>query len=276
MSCSKMPDLNDFVLPCIEKLLTCCTGAPAYAFMKGIRRIASPGFVNYWRGIYFLEYGRVYIGLNGWYYEGKVSYKRARRYLKKALRHGYDVAKGNMGIAETYYRDRDFKRALDYYDVPSVICLHDPRIVLARMELNYLLKNYRNVSEIFENFNWGDCEDAPVSTWAILIYAFAKAQTGLKSELRKIIEPLDPIDKGVFEYELAINNLIELFYIAGDEQRARNMREQHWEDVKHCYSPCYDLAELPQMDDKQICERILASFTPYRIIPHSILFESPL
>lgn len=74
--------------------------------IRALKGLYPPGGVEYMRGVYCLEFGRTYALGGGKYIETKVSFRRARRHLKRALRANPQDAEILTALGESYSRER--------------------------------------------------------------------------------------------------------------------------------------------------------------------------
>lgn len=77
---------NEEVIDLIRRLM--CTNQPPLTqrLIYALKGLYPPEIVEYLLGVYYLEFAKAYVLGGGRYIETKVSFRRARRHLKRALR----------------------------------------------------------------------------------------------------------------------------------------------------------------------------------------------
>lgn len=96
---------NDEIIDWIKRLM--CTNQPALTerLIRALKGLYPTDVVEYLLGVYYLEFGGTYALDGGRYIERRVSFRRARRHLKRALRAKPQDAEILTAIGESYAKE---------------------------------------------------------------------------------------------------------------------------------------------------------------------------
>ena len=269
--CNKLGQIESEIIDCAKAMMTKESGVYAYAILQAMKKLSSKGEVNYYLGIYYLEYGRIYWGMRGRYFEGKVSFRRARKCLKTALRHKPQNADILLAIGESYFKERRYGQAQLYFCKAYERGRTNSRFLWCLMEVSYLLKEYEKVSILFEQFDWDRAHDRTLTFWAGILATYAAAQQKNSRKMQEYLNAVGDVPQGMADYDVAIISMLELYYLTGDIEGMHRIYDSNKSDVKYIDSPCKDMLEATQfvsIRNPAIEQELLASFTPLRLVPH--------
>lgn len=107
---------NEEVIDLIRRLM--CTNQPPLTqrLIYALKGLYPPEIVEYLLGVYYLEFAKAYVLGEGRYIETKVSFRRARRHLKRALCANPRDAEILTAMGESYDRERRPLPAFDCFE----------------------------------------------------------------------------------------------------------------------------------------------------------------
>lgn len=125
---------NEEVIDLIRRLM--CTNQPPLTqrLIYALKGLYPSEIVEYLLGVYYLEFAKAYVLGGGRYIETKVSFRRARRHLKRALCANPRDAEILTAIGESYDRERRPLSAFDCFEKALALDPDNARFVWNLME----------------------------------------------------------------------------------------------------------------------------------------------
>lgn len=271
MKSYKLGEVSMGIVNCIKASMQESSGAQAYALLCALKKLSKAGEAYYYLGVYYLEYGKIYWGIHGRYYEGKVSTRRVRRNLRRALKYSPNDADVLLAMGESFQKERRFAQAKLYYDLAHKKNPESARILWCLMEANYLLGNYAEVSALFDGYDWNGTRNMDLLCWSRILAMYAAAQQGNRQEIGAQLKQIGDISADIVNADVASVCLLELHYLAGDYDGMREVYESHREDMAYVTSPCKNLIEEERLSCAQevdIEREVRSSFTPLSLVGH--------
>lgn len=274
MNWNRIDQMDERILTCIQQLMHLESGALAHTILKSLQKLDASGTIDYYLGVYYLEYGKIYPGFHRAYIEGKVSFRRARRCLKRALRKGAIDSGIWVAMGDSYGQSRAFSKALPCYNRARELNPTNVRIVWCQMETNYMLGIYRALPELYAQFDWKGCTDVEFVLWGATLTAYAQLQMGQVEEARKIVRHLDEMECRTVEMatsDVFATCMLDLYYLIGEEQRMKRFYAAHEATLHHMGSICLEMLRSSTgglARTAEIERSILTSFTPINLLFH--------
>ena len=179
---------NEEVIDLIRRLM--CTNQPPLTqrLIYALKGIYPPEIVEYLLGVYYLEFAKAYVLGGGWYIETKVSFRRACRHLKRALRANPRDAEILTAIGESYDRERRPLPAFDCFEKALALDPDNARFVWNLMEQSYLLARDETVLSLDAAFRWETCADRARYFWCGVLCAYSAARLGETEKVRQMAD----------------------------------------------------------------------------------------
>lgn len=230
-----------------------------------------PDVVEYLLGVYFLEFGKTFALGSGKYIETKVSFRRARRHLKRALRANPQDAEILTAIGESYAKERKSELAFRFCEKALALEPDNARLLWNLMEQSYLLARYETVLSCDAAFHWKVCADREKYFWCGLLCAYSAAALGNVKETRKFAcRALQSYAEELPQSDLAAACLLDVLFLADCTDELKAQYTKCVQKVACISSPLlHVLREKEELPSHQnFASQILAAFTPRKLLPH--------
>lgn len=262
---------NEEVIDLIRRLM--CINQPPLTqrLIYALKGLYPPEIVEYLLGVYYLEFAKAYVLGGGRYIETKVSFRRARRHLKRALCANPRDAEILTAIGESYDRERRPLPAFDCFEKALALDPDNARFVWNLMEQSYLLARDETVLSLDAAFRWETCADRARYFWCGVLCAYSAARLGETEKVRQMADRvLESETSELPQPDLAAACLLDVLFLAGRIDELKQQHERHAQDAACVSSPL-----LIRMREKKECPppeklapEIIAAFTPRRLLPH--------
>ena len=266
----------------IKKYMRMESGIYAYSLINALRKFSVSPEPNYYMGLYFLEYGRIYRWVHGRYYEGKVSFRRARRYLRTAYRYQPQNAEIIFALGESYYRDakvtkpashyrkEKLEKALDFYRRAFTLDVKNGKFIWCVMEVEYLLGMFNQIEALFNSYAWEELADQEIAFWAKILLMYLIARQGDSKRLKEMLRAIS-IPNEIEDMDVAAICIVQLFAMADDYEEMKRVYTQYKRYLSYIASPCKDYFTdnvSPSFPDKGIKQAIISWFSPVGLVSH--------
>lgn len=236
-----------------------------------LKGLYPPEIVEYLQGVYCLEFGRIYVLGRGKYIETNVSFRRARRHLKRALRAKPQDAEILTALGESFCKERRPAQALKYCDKALALVPDNPRFVWNAMEHSYLLARYESVLSYDDTFHWETCTDRARYFWCGVLCAYSAATLGDTEKVRKLaFRVLKSYTPELPQCDIAAACLLDVLFFAGWVDELKKQYDQCAQTVSCISSPL--LLSIRNRKEgisrQELTSQILAAFTPQNLLPH--------
>ena len=262
---------NDETIDLIKRLM--CTNQPPLIerLIHALKGLYPPDVVEYLLGVYFLEFGRTYVLGGGRYIETKVSFRRARRHLRRALRVQPQDAEILTAIGESYAKERKPVRAFPFCERALALDADNARLTWNLMEQSYLLARYETVLSCDAAFHWETCADHARTFWCGVLCAYSAAALGdVKKTCELASRAMESYTEQLPQGDLAAACLLDVLFLAG---RMDELKAQYAKCAQEAV--CVSSPLLCVMREKgewpprqELASQILAAFTPRNLLPH--------
>ena len=280
----KRSQINEELHLCIKKYMRMESGFYAFSLIKALRRFLDHSESNYYMGLYYLEYGRIYQWIHDWYYEGKVSWRRARYHLRNAFRYQPQNASIIFALGESYFREatlskpgshfrrKKLEKSLELYERAHTVDTKNEKFIWCLMEVEYLLGMYSRIEPLFNSYGWGEFAGQETTFWARILLMYSYAQQGDRKSLKAMLQTTDiPIE--MKEVDVAAICIMELCAIAGDYEEMKRVYTQYQRNLTYVTSPCkayFENNASLSFPDREIEQAVISSFSPARLVSHDI------
>lgn len=262
---------NDEIIDWIKHLM--CTNQPALTerLIRALKGLYPTDVVEYLLGVYCLEFGRTYALSRGRYIERKVSFRRARRHLKRALRAKPQDAEILTAIGESYAKERKPALAFPFCERALALDTGNARLAWNLMEQSYLLARYETVLSCGAAFHWENCADHARIFWCSVICAYSADALGDEKKTREFASrALESYTVGLPQGDLAAACLLDVLFLAGWTDALKAQYAKCAQEAECVSSPL--LCALREKGDwtprQELASQILATFTPRNLLPH--------
>lgn len=206
---------NDEIIDWIKHLM--CTNQPALTerLIRALKGLYPTDVVEYLLGVYYLEFGGTYALGGGRYIERKVSFRRARRHLKRALRAKPQDAEILTAIGESYAKERKPALAFPFCERALALDAGNARFAWNLMEQSYLLARYETVLSCDAAFHWETCADHARIFWCSVICTYSAAALRDAKKTREFASrALESYTVGLPQGDLAAACLLDVLFYA--------------------------------------------------------------
>lgn len=236
-----------------------------------LKGMCPPEEIEYLLGVYYLEFGKTYMIGQSKYIETNVSFRRARRHLKRALRLRPQDAEILTSIGESYAKGRWPAIAFKYYEKALALVPNDARLVWNLMEQSYLLSRYALVLSHDAKFHWETCIDDGRYFWCGVLCAYSAAALGDTNMVRDLADRvLKHYTPELPQCDIAAACMLDILYLSG-EMDALKKQYKHWaQQVASISTPLLMFVrkkkEWPA--EYKLTLQVLSAFTPRNLLPH--------
>lgn len=261
---------SDEAMGMVQRLMNENQPLLTYRMIRALRGIYPASETEYLLGVFFLEFAGILPLSKTRYLETSVSFRRARRHLRRALKARPGEAKIMAVMGESYSREQNWRDALSWFERASAADAKNPRYAWAVLENRYLLGEFDGVLSAYEGFRWDECGDDAYRFWsgAICVYAAAR----LNQELSARVDLVQRIDvQALPQPDLAAMCLMDALYLAGRDAELAETYERCAELVACLDEPVVQglrSGTLGAADRAETVRRTLEAFTPIRILAH--------
>ena len=262
---------NDEIIDWIKRLM--CTNQPALTerLIRALKGLYPTDVVEYLLGVYSLEFGGTYALGGGRYIERKVSFRRARRHLKRALRAKPQDAEILTAIGESYAKERKPALAFPFCERALALDTGNARLAWNLVEQSYLLARYETVLSCDAAFHWETCADHARIFWCSVICTYSAAALRDAKKTREFASrALENYTSELPQGDLAAACLLDALFLAG---RADELKAQYVKCAQE--AECVSSPLLCALREKgewiprqELASQILAAFTPRNLLPH--------
>lgn len=227
--------------------------------------------VEYLLGVYYLEFGKTYVLGSGKYIETNVSFRRARRHLKRALRAKPQDAEILTSIGESYAKERKSMPAFAYCEKALALDADNARLAWNLMEQSYLLARYETVLLCDAAFHWETCTDHARNFWCSVLCVYSAAALGEAKKTCKLASrALESYTAKLPNADLAAACLLDVLFLAGWLDELKVQYTKCAQEAVYISSPLLQVmrkkGEWPPR--QELTSQILAAFTPRNLLPH--------
>lgn len=262
---------NDKIINLIKCLM--CTDQQLLIdrLIHALKGVYPADVVEYLLGVYYLEFGRVYVLGGGKYIETEVSFRRARRHLKRALRAKPQDAEILTAIGESYAKERKSILAFTFCERALALDTDNARLAWNLMEQGYLLARYETVLSCDATFHWETCADHVRKFWCSVLCVFSAAALGDAMKTYEFAtRTLESYTSKLLQGDLATACLLDVLFLA---DRMDDLKEQYArcaQEVNCVSTPllCVMREKEEWPSRQELTSQILAAFTPRNLIPH--------
>ena len=271
MNKSLYSEQNDEIIDWIKRLM--CTNQPVLIerLIRALKGLYPTDVVEYLLGVYYLEFGGAYALGGGRYIERKVSFRRARRHLKRALRAKPQDAEILTAIGESYAKEREPALAFPFCEKALALDAGNARLAWNLMEQSYLLARYEVVLSCDAAFRWENCADQARIFWCSVICAYSAAALGDEKKVRKFASrALESYTSELPQGDLAAACLLDVLFLAGrtDELKAQYAKCAREAECVSTPLLCALREKGERAPRRELASQILAAFTPRNLLPH--------
>lgn len=254
------------------KRLMCTNQQPlTERLIHALKGVYPPEVVEYLLGVYYLEFAKTYVLGRGRYIETNVSFRRARRHLKRALRAKPQDAEILTAIGESYAKERRPLQAFACFEKALALVPDNARFVWNLMEQGYLLARDEKVLSCDAAFRWDVCMDRARFFWCGVLCAYSAARLGSTEKVCEMAERVLRSDISELpQPDLAAACLLDVLFLAGWTGEMKKQYERLKQGTAHISSPLLTLLHEGKSVSisKKLMDQIIASFTPRSLLLH--------
>lgn len=262
---------NEEIIHLIQRLMRTDQQPLIERLIHALEGLYPPDVVEYLLGVYFLEFDKTFALGNGKYIEMKVSFRRARRHLKHALRANPRDAEILTAIGESYTKERKSGQAFPFCEKALALEPDNARLLWNLMEQSYLLARYETVLSYDAAFHWKACTDRARYFWCGVLCAYSAAALGDVNETRKFAcRALQSYAEELPQDDLAAACLLDVLFLADCTDELKAQYTKCAQKAACISSPLlHVLREKEELPSRQnFASQILAEFTPRKLLPH--------